>query len=165
MLAEGAQTGHYALVSEQRAEVVDIPGLEWDGGAPMPVLIATDYHTLFACYLPTEDDRVVVAQVEQCSSVRFGLPNDEVVHGHPCGTDLMHYGVHVVYNSPWLAELRSIESVHSRAAGHPLDGSRHYFLTFHDSSLEAIATGINVVGSFDSMREAVAEMLRIADPR
>lgn len=152
-------------VSEQRAELVVIPGLEWDGGAPMPVLIATDYRTLFACYLPTADDRVVVAEVERCSSVRFGLPNDEVVHGHPCGTDLMHYGVHVIHDSPWLAELRSIESVHSRAAEHSVTHSRHYFLTFHDSSLEAIATGIHVISSFDSMGRAVAEMLRVADPR
>lgn len=60
-IAEQRDVGHYALVSEQRAEVVDIAGLEWDGGAPLPVLIATDYRTLFACYLPTEDDRVVVA--------------------------------------------------------------------------------------------------------
>ena len=108
------------FVSEQRAEVVDIPGLAWDGGAPMPVLLATDIQALFACYLPTEDDRVVVAQVERYSSVRLGLPNDEVVHGHPCGADLMHYGVHVIHDSPWLAEVRSIESVHGGAAEHPL---------------------------------------------
>ena len=111
------------------------------------------------------DDRVVVAEVERCSLVRFGFPNDEVVHGHPCGLDLMHYGVHVIHDSPWLAELRSIESVHPRAAEHPFADSRHYFLTFHDSSLEAIATGFNVLGTFASMGEAVAEMIHLADPR
>ena len=131
----------------------------------MPVLIATDCRTAFACYLPTDDDRVVVAEVERCSSVRFGFPNDEVVHGHPCGLDLMHYGVHVIHESPWLAELRSIESVHSRAAEQPFADSRHYFLTFHDSSLEAIATGLRVLGTFASMAEAVAEMLRVIEPR
>ena len=131
----------------------------------MPVLIATDYRALIACHLPTDDDRVTVAEFEQCSSVRFGLPNDEVVHGHPCGTDLMSYRVHVIHDSPWLHDLRSIESVHPLASDHPLADSHHYFLTFHDSSLEAIATRVAVVGSFDSMSDAVAEMLRIADPR
>ncbi|MCO5331261.1 MAG: hypothetical protein M9961_14390 [Ilumatobacteraceae bacterium] len=152
-------------MAKQRAELVEVPGLAWDGGAPMPVLIATDCRTAFACYLPTDDDRVVVAEVERCSSVRFGFPNDEVVHGHPCGLDLMHYGVHVIHESPWLAELRSIESVHSRAAEQPFADSRHYFLTFHDSSLEAIATGLRVLGTFASMAEAVAEMLRVIEPR
>ena len=128
------------------------------------MLIATDNRVYFACYLPADDDRVVVAEVQRCVSVRFGFPNDEVVHGHPCGTDLMHDGVHVIHNSPWLAELRSIESVHPGAADHPLAVSRHFFLTFHDSSLEAIATGLSVVGSFGSMGDAVAEMLRLAGP-
>lgn len=154
-----------AVVANQRAELVEVAGLAWDGGAPMPVLIATEYRTLFACYLPSDDDRVVVTEVERCSSVRFGFPNDEVVHGHPCGLDLMHYGAHVIHDSPWLAELRSIEAVHPQAADHLLAGSRHYFLTFHDSSLEAIATGLTVVGTFASMGESVAEMLRLVEPR
>ena len=164
-LTDPFSLGTMRCVSKQRAEVVEVPGLAWDGGAPMPVLIATEYRKLFACYLPGNDERVVVAEFEGCSSVRFGLTNDEVVHGHPCGADLMGYRVHVVHNSPWLDELRSIESVHRRAAEHPFANSHHYFLTFHDSSLEAIATDVAAVGSFDSMSEAVAEMLRLANPR
>jgi hypothetical protein len=150
-------------VSKQWAEIVEVPGLGWDGGAPMPVLIATDYHTLFACHLPTDDDQVIVGRFDRCSSVRFGSPNDEVVNGHPCGSELMHYGIHVIHNSAWLDELRTIESVHRRAATHPLADSQHFFLTFHDSSLEAIANDILVVGYFGSMIEAVAEMLQMAD--
>ena len=151
-------------MSTPRGEVIDIAGLVWDGGAPMPVLIATDYRTLFACYLPNDDDRVVVGEFERCTSVRLGLPNDEVVHGHPCGKDLMHYGVHVIHDSPWVQELRQIESVHRQAAEHPLAWSRHYFLTFHDSSLEAVAVGLGVVDEFASMGEAVAAMIAMANP-
>ncbi len=120
----------------------------------MPVLIATDYRVLFACYLPTDGDRVVVGEFEGCPSVRFGLRNDEVIHGHPCGVSLMSYRVHVIHGSPWLDELRSIESAHAQAADHPLAGSHHYFLTFHDSSLEAIAGSVAVIGSFESMDDA-----------
>ena len=156
--------GQYALVPKPWAEVVEVPGLEWTGGAPMPVLIATEYRKLFACYLPTDDDRVVVTEVVRCTSIRFGLPNDEVIHGHPCGSGLMHYGVHVIHNSLWLAELRAIESVHPMAAKPAFPESQHYFLTFHDSSLEAVGLGLAVVGNFDSMTDAIAEMLRLADP-
>ena len=131
----------------------------------MPVLIATDDRKLFACYLRTDVDRVVVGEFQRCTSVRFGLPNDEVVHGHPCGTDLMGHQVHVIHDSPWLEDLRQIESVHRQAAEHPLANSLHYFMTFHDSSLEAIATGLAVVGSYATMDEAVAVMLRIANPK
>ena len=75
----------------------------------------------------------------------------------------MGYRVHIVQDSTWLEELRSIASVHHLAADHPFADSHHYFLTFHDSSLEAIASGVAVLGSFDSMSDAVAEMLRTAD--
>lgn len=79
----------------------------------MPVLIATDYSVLFACYLPTDDDQVVVAEFERCSSVRFGMPNDEVIYstmgvlGRRSGADLLNFtnarslapekGTHVAY--------------------------------------------------------------------
>jgi hypothetical protein len=130
----------------------------------MPVLLATDYRTLFACYLPGDEDRVVVGEFTGRVSVRFGMPNDEVVHGHPCGVALLHYGVHIIHNSTWLAELREIESVHPQATEPPFVGARHYFLTFHDSSLEAVATQLTVVGSYRTMAGAVAEMIRIANP-
>jgi hypothetical protein len=150
-------------MSMQRGERVDVPGLAWSGGAPMPVVFATDHRKLFACHLPTDGDDVVVGEFLQCTSVRFGLPNDEVVQGHPCGSDLMGYRVHIIHNSPWLQELRQIESVHRQAAEHPLANAHHYFLTFHDSSLEAIATDLVVVGSFASMEQAVDEMVRITN--
>jgi hypothetical protein len=52
--------------------------------------------------------------------VRFGFPNDEVVHGHPCGADLMGYRVHIIHESPWLQELRQIEAVHPQVDEHVL---------------------------------------------
>jgi hypothetical protein len=74
----------------QRAEVLDVPGLRWDGGAPMPMLIATEYVTMFARelpepndYLQLPDDSVVVAAFEHCTSIRFGLPNEDMVYAHP----------------------------------------------------------------------------------
>lgn len=130
----------------------------------MPVVIATDYHAVFACYLASEDERVVAAEFVQCVSVRLGLPNDEVLHGHPCGRDLMHYGVHVIHDSPWIEELRSIESVHEYANRHPVNHARHYFLTFHDSCLEACASDVRVIGDFDSMADAIDAMRVAAGP-
>jgi hypothetical protein len=70
----------------------------------------------------------------------------------------------IIHESPWLQELRQIEAVHPQVDEHPFAESRHYFLTFHDSSLEAIATDLVVVDSFVSMADAITEIVRIANP-
>lgn len=146
----------------ERAERIEIAGLDWDAGAPLPVLISTDRRTLFACHLLEVDD-VVVAEFVRCTSVRKGLPNDEVVHGLPFATGLDIYGVNVIHGSRWLYELQQIESVHERSAGHPIySEQRHFFLGLHDSSLEAIAKDLVVIGQFPTMDAAVVEMLRLA---
>lgn len=148
----------------ERAEPLRIDGLDWDTGAPMPVIVSTDRRTLFACHL-LEGDEVVVAEFVRCTSVRKGLPNDEVVHGLPYAAGLDLYGVNVIHGSRWLFELQQIESVHQRSAGHPIfSEQRHFFLGLKDTSLEAIAKDLVVLGTFPTMDDAVAEMLRLADP-
>ena len=72
-------------------------------------------------------------------------------------------GTHVIHNSPWLDELRSIESAHELSDEHPIQHARHYFLTFHDACLEACASDLRVIGDFDSMDEAVEAMLGVAE--
>ncbi|MEQ1702183.1 MAG: hypothetical protein ABMA25_18885 [Ilumatobacteraceae bacterium] len=145
----------------ERAEPISIDGLDWDAGAPMPVVISTDRRTLFACHL-LQDDEVVVAEFVRCTSVRKGLPNDEVVHGLPFAAGLDIYGVNVIHGSRWLYDLQQIESVHERSAGHPIfSEQRHFFLGLKDTSLEAIAKDLVVIGRFPTMDDAIAEMLRL----
>lgn len=130
----------------------------------MPVLVATDHRALFACYRPGVSESVVIGEFACCSSVRMGLPNDEVLHGHPCGSDLRGYRVYAIAGSRWLADVIHIESVHGQSEKHSVRHSRHYFLVFHDCSIEALATDIIVHGTFTSMGLAVAEMIKLANP-
>jgi hypothetical protein len=95
--------------------------------------------------------------------MRFGFPNDEVLHGHPLfSVGLGYYRLHEVVNSAWLMELRAIEAVHDRAPAMPFENARHFVLTFHDSTLEAIAADVRLAGSYPSRAEAVKEMTRLA---
>lgn len=149
-------------MTAQRAVVLDVPGLKWSTGAPEPVLLVTEERCLVAFYgYGEDDDEAVVAELEQCVVVKAGFPNDEVLHGHPI-PDLEPYDLQVVENSEWIAELDRIESVHDRPS--PPGGGTHYVLPFHDSTVEAVASGIRVVGNYRTMRDAVAAMTALAFP-
>ena len=149
-------SGHYALVHE-RAEVVEIEGLEWSAGAPIPVVVASEYRTLFA--FETREARIQTAEFIGCTCVRFGFPNDEVLDGHPLwGRGLTFYRAHEVIDSTWLADLRAIESVHDQAPETPFAESSHFVLTFHDSTLEAVARRIALGNAYETVADALAAM-------
>jgi len=67
-----------------------------------------------------------------------------------------------VDNSAWLIELRATEAVHDRAPEVPFGNARHFVLTFHDSTVEAIASDVRLVGSYDTRAEAVRRMTVLA---
>lgn len=145
------------------AETLDLAWLVWDAGAPLPVVFASDSRTLFCFHQPFDDatgiGKVVVAEFTHCTSVRFGSPNDEALHGHLLyGHGLQFYAAHTVTDSPWLEELRAIERHHRRAPEHPFADSKHFLLAFHDSTLEAIASAVNLVNMHDGMPDALAHM-------
>lgn len=145
----------------ERAVVIEVDDLAWDAGAPAPVLMASEGRTLFAFDARLADEYYRrVAEFVGCTSVRFGFPNDEALAGHPLyGNGLSFYAAHEVIDSRWLEELRAVERHHPEAAPMPFADARHYLLTFHDSTLEAIARDIRVVASFVSDAEAEAAML------
>jgi hypothetical protein len=145
---------HYARMSE-RAVKIEVADLAWAAGAPAPELVATEERTLFsfdvAESLVTGSNYRRVAEFVGCTSVRFGFPNDEAQGGHPLyGKGLEFYSAHEVVESHWLSELRAIERHHPYASDTPFLDAHHYVLTFHDSTLEAVARDIRVLGSFDS---------------
>ncbi|GAC1591957.1 MAG: hypothetical protein NVS3B21_11020 [Acidimicrobiales bacterium] len=147
----------------ERAVKRDRPSLRWSSGAPEPILIATGWRTLVAIYLASpavqNDMEVQVAEFVSCSAVRFGFPNDEVLTGHPLwGHGLEFYATHEVEDSSWLHDLRSIESVHPRAADTPFWDQKHFVLTFHDNTLEAIADDITDLGQYSTMAQATVAM-------
>jgi hypothetical protein len=154
---------------KERAVPVDVPGLAWSAGAPEPFIVSSEQRTLIGFYARSEDadqsdtDEVIVAELVRCTSVKFGFPNDEVLHGHRLyGAGLGYYQLHEVDNSAWLVQLRAIEAVHHRAPAVPFENGRHFVLTFHDSTVEAIASGVRLVGSYGTRAEAARRMTVLA---
>ena len=97
------------------------------------------------------------------ASVRFGFPNDEALGGHRLwGHGLQFYAAHEVMDSAWLAEVRETERHHPLAASVPFPDAKHYLLTFHDTTMEAIARGIVVQGAFATMDAAINWMTTTA---
>jgi hypothetical protein len=154
---------------EERAIPFDVPGLGWSAGAPQPFIVSSEKRTLIGFYARGEDaeqtdsDAVTVAELVGCTAVKFGFPTDEVLHGHRLyDASLGYYKLHEVDNSAWLVELRAIDAVHEHAPEVPFENARHYVLTFHDSTLEAIARDVRLVGSYRTRAEAVQRMTSLA---
>lgn len=153
----------------ERAVPIDVPGLAWSAGAPEPFIVSSDQRALIGFYARSEDagqsdsDAVNVAELVGCTSLKFGFPNDEALHGHRLyGAGLGYYQLHEVDNSAWLVELRAIELVHDHAPEVPFENARHFVLTFHDSTVEAIASDVRLVGSYGTRAEAVRRMTELA---
>jgi hypothetical protein len=135
-----------------------MPGIRWSTGAPLPLLVSSEGRTLLAFYRDDRDvgdGKVLVVEFVRCIAVRSGFPNDEVLHGHRLwGKGPDFYELHEVFDSTWLADLRTNEAVHHSAPAHPFPEAQHFVLTFQDSTLEAIADGLAIVARAATMIEA-----------
>lgn len=154
---------------KERAVPVDVPGLAWSAGAPEPFIVSSEQRTLIGFRGRSQDadqsdgGEVIVVEMVDCTSVKFGFPNDEVLHGHRLhGAGLGYYQLHEVEDSAWLIELRAIEAVHDHAPGVPFENARHFVLTFHDSTVEAIASDVRFVGSYGTRSQAARQMTVLA---
>lgn len=147
-----------------RLEVLDLSGMKWDGGAPMPQLLAGTRRATVLCYESPEtggDECLMEICFDGCSTVRMGHPNDEVLHAHPlyrCG--MKFYEAHLVHNSPWLDEHRRMNSVHEAHSDATWASLNHYFLAFHDEVVEAIAQGISARRLEGDMASELARVAR-----
>ena len=164
-----------------RGEEYAVPfelGVVWSGGAPLPHLLSSGLRSFVAFYLeerdpdwdgtyvrmvdPTDDavESLALAEFKGAVAVKMGPPNDEVLYGHPLyGRGLGWYGAYVVENSRWLAELVEINRVHERFDPQTWEGRRHFLLVFHDETVEAIASDIEVRTVRTSMRALLAESI------
>jgi hypothetical protein len=86
-----------------------------------------------------------VVEFEWCHSATLGAPNDEVLHGHPLsGRGLKSYTAQAVKNSPWIAKLQEINSIHRQYNPSRWTDLNHYVFWFHDSTFECIARSFRV---------------------
>ncbi len=126
-------------------------------GAPIPFVVAAEHHLDVLYYTEQSDpdwDRTSVRVVGQDSvgetvalarfhrpyAHQFGPPNDEAIRGHP----LFHLGLEPyssfeITASKWIDELCKRNSVHPYHKDSHFADYRHFILTFHDSTFEAIA--------------------------
>ena len=156
-------------MSDRFAEV-KIPGLTWSAGAPDPFLVSSEQRTLFA-FIPPEleisepsasGETYRVAEFVRCVSVRFGFPNDEALSPW-FERGIAFYAVNEAAGSEWLEEVRAIERQHPKSGLEPFATTRHWVLTFHDSTLEALADGVLLHGDFNGRQAAVEAMVRLCD--
>lgn len=155
---------------------VDI-GVEWDGGAPLPQLLAGN-RTFVVCRArkdnpgwdgttinvvspgDPEASALLVLEFERCAEVRIGGPNDEALEGHPLiGHGLsFRYEVSEVFNSPWREQARRVNSVHPYHSDAEFDALRHFLLAFHDEMVETLCHAIRVRRVHRSMRAALIDL-------
>ena len=148
------------MVSE-RAVVLDPQPCAWSGGAPEPVVLSSEHRAFVVFDQPESDqqsDGCTAVEFVRCIAVLSGFPNDEALHGHRLwGKGLGFYQVHEVLDSSWLAQVRDVERHHHRAPAMPMNEVRHYVLTFHDSTVEALAHDLIVVGNYASSAQAITD--------
>ena len=173
-----------ALRGDEYAVPVDFP-VKWDVGAPLPHLLRSEHRTFLIFVVlqpdpawdgtyvtvrdPASGTEELLAVVEfTCSSVRMGVPNDEVHEGHPLyGRGLCGYTAQKVENSRWLAEAERINSVHRCYNPASWRELSHYVFWFHDSTFECLARGYTVElhrDTFSSVVSLVCRRLLRLDP-
>lgn len=129
--------------------VVDAP--QSCTGDPAPRIFAGDREVFFAYRLAPsetggEGGEAVCAVVSALhpTAITFGPPNDEALQGHRLySKGLRHYASYEVENSAWIAEMEVRNRVHPYHRKERFEGLHHYIFTFHDSTLELVAEGLD----------------------
>ena len=111
-----------------------------DGGSPEPCVWANESKLILSYF--TNEETIAVILFPLVSIFKFGSPNDESLGGHPLiSNGLKFYNVHRIEGSSWLSELEKQNSVHPRHDKAMFVKDKcHYIFTFHDSTLEIIAS-------------------------
>lgn len=145
-------------------------------GAPLPVVLASDYQLLLIYLLQetppewdgtwvtvvsgeSEDMPVAVIEFQAPHAHLFGPPNDEAIAGHPLAERGLHpYGAYVVESSSWIRAMERMNSVHPYHKPERFRLLTHYAFTFHDSTFECAANGHTVSLHRGSLRAIVGQM-------
>lgn len=147
---------------DEKDQVVELTGVPLpDPGAPEVALFATE-DRLVLTYLVSKRERGPIgtsgrrlspddpspdpiALVEFISprDHRLGPPNDEALEGHPLASrGLRPYRCFEVEQSSWIRALERQNRIHPRHDPERYKQLRHYVVTFHDSTFECVASGI-----------------------
>ncbi len=141
-------------------------GIEWDAGAPMPVLMQSDYKAYLALYLADggeAEDRVAVIEWRSCHGAVLGGLNDEAIHGHRLWKRGLREALQAraaeVRNSAWIAAEERANRVHPYHDPASYAKLRHYILLLKDSTFECLAQGYSVSTRTEPMPTALAPLI------
>lgn len=130
---------------------------KWDVGAPMPQVFSNGHKT-YLIYL-VDQDAADLTEIDNTSETlyelalvefsghtfRFGIANNEVFSGLSLwNKGLEFYSAHLIENSNWISELKTINKVHPYYKEEKWKDRKHYMLLFHDEILEVIATDYKI---------------------
>ena len=174
------QSADFEAVSQAERELAAAKGQEYAiqldfGVAPEaavsgPMLLQDDYHAFLAfnAMRPRPDGMreeagLAIVELQGCSTTKFGYPNDEALPGHPLyRRGLGGYEIFEVLNSSWINEQNQMNKVHFPET--QMRPVRHFIFTFHESTLECIATDIKVeVAPFSPQFQKIYDVLTVWD--
>ncbi len=117
-----------------------------DTGAPDPMFFSAGNKTFVVFFgtltqdHETRDLNTVMIEFTGCIKSSFGLPNNEILHGHPYySLGLRSYGFYEIENSDLLMQIIEMQSLHAEFDLGKWKFYKHYIITFHDELFECIA--------------------------
>lgn len=143
--------------AEARPYAVPEPcALKWDVGAPMPTLLQSDSRTILLFYLGDEAEAVGVLDFGHCHATCFGNPGDEAFEGDPVhGAGFEPYRAMRIVNSPWIASLQAMDSIHPHHDPSSYTMAKHLIFPFHDTTFECVAHAFKSSTEAGPLAEAV----------
>lgn len=131
---------------------------QWSTGAPLPQVFSNGHQTYLTYFIDTPDPNwdgtyttlvdnnsdtvfpIAIVTFIRPNSHRFGIVNNEAANGHPLyEKGLETYRAHIIENSSWIEELKSIHKVHAYYSEKHWVDYKHFLLFFHDEIFEIIA--------------------------
>lgn len=168
----------------ERVRPVDL-GLDWDGGAPLPHLLQSEWRTFLAFFRPdpipgwdgttirivdpasSNESPIGIIEWIRCTGAVLGGLNDEAYHGHRLWahglSDVGIYGAGEVLGSRWISSLETANRVHPEHRPEAYARCRHFILGFHDSTFECVAEGFRSFNVHSSMPEILGLLARTID--
>ena len=149
----------------------------WSAGAPLPRVFSDGFKTFLIYHIQEHDpnwDGTYVKMIDSSSSevfplalvefnggtFRFGIANDEVFGALPLASrGLKMYSAHIVQNSTWLEEIKSIHKKHAQYSEDRWTDIQHYTLVFHDEILEVLASDYRIETYKSTFKNLASEVI------
>lgn len=162
---------------EQLKEITSIP--QSSVGAPCPLVYSTEFDLYVTFFLQeydpnwdgtsvkivdadTIDEPSIVVTFNRVLAHYFGVPNDEAISGHPLsGIGLEPYSYFEVLNSRWLEKHEKMNRVHLYHKKEHYNVYRHFIFTFHDTTLEVLASEYSIEISNLSLKQNIENVMKI----